>query len=418
MSSGRPSSVSIIGAGILGLSTAYYLRREGVEVTVFDRGLVGAGASSGNAGEICPSSSDPLPSPVMLRESATHVFRPDSALYLHPTRVFGSAPFLAGFVRSSTSRRYQSGLAALDLLNRETLQRYDELAADGIGRSIRGDGYVSCFRTREAAVAAQRHAVMLAKRGLTPGPGELLEGPGLRAVEPALSEVARWGFVETGDRWIDPSLLLADLARWLRDAGVEIRENTVVRRICPDPDGVSLRGFGEPHHSDVAVLAAGAWSEQLSRSLGVRLRMLPGKGYSFSVYPAVMPEHVVKIEEAHVVATPMGTRLRLAGTMEFDGTYDRMNYGRIETIVRNARPYLDGVDWDEIGDEWVGPRPMTPDGLPHIGSLPGYPSVFAVTGHNMLGVSLGPSSAALVTKMITGTVPQSGFRAFSPGRFS
>lgn len=418
MSSGPPRTVSIIGAGILGLSTAYYLRREGVEVTVFDRGLVGAGASSGNAGEICPSSSDPLPSPVILRDAVTHVFRPDGVLYLHPVQVFGSAPFLAGFVRSATSRRYQSGLAALDLLNRETLQCYDEFAADGIGRAIRGDGYVSCFRTREVAVAAHRHAVVLARRGLTPGPGGLLEGPDLRAVEPALSETARWGFVESGDRWTDPSVLLADLARWLREAGVQIRENTVVRRICPSPAGVSLRGFGEPHHSDAVVLAAGAWSEQLSRSLGVRLGILPGKGYSFSVYPTVMPGHVVKIEEAHVAATPMGTRLRIAGTMEFDGTYDRMNYHRIETIIRNARPYLEGVDWGDIGDEWVGPRPMTPDGLPHIGSLPGHPSVFAVTGHNMLGVSLGPSSAALVTKMIMGTVPQSGFRAFSPGRFS
>lgn len=418
MSSGRPHTVSIIGAGILGLSTAYYLRREGVEVTVFDRGLVGAGASSGNAGEICPSSSDPLPSPVILRDAATHVFRPDSALYLHPAQVFGSAPFLAGFVRSATSRKYQAGLAALDLLNRETLQRYDELAADGIGRVIRRDGYVSCFQTREAAAAAHRHAITLARRGLTPGPGELLEGPRLRAVEPALSQTARWGFVETGDRWTDPSVLLADLARWLREAGVEIRENTVVRRICPDPAGVSLRGFGEPHRSDAVVLAAGAWSDQLSRSLGTRLRILPGKGYSFSVYPTVMPGHLVKIEEAHVAATPMGTRLRIAGTMEFDGTYDRMNYGRIETIIRNARPYLDAVDWDDIGDEWVGPRPMTPDGLPHIGSLPGHPSVFTVTGHNMLGVSLGPSSAALVTNMIIGAVPQSGFPAFSPGRFS
>lgn len=418
MSSGRPRSVSIIGAGILGLSTAYYLRREGVEVTVFDRGLVGAGASSGNAGEICPSSSDPLPSPAVLRESAANLFRSDSALYLHPTHVFSSAPFLGRFVRSSTSQRYQTGLAALDLLNRETLQRYDELAADGIGRDIRGDGYVSCFRKREVAVAAHRHAVTLAGRGLTPGPGELLEGSDLHVVEPALSEGARWGFVETGDRWIDPSALLTDLARWLRNAGVEIRENTVVRRICPGSAGVSLRGFEEPHHSDVVVLAAGAWSEQLSRSLGVRLGMLPGKGYSFSVYPAVLPGHVVKIEEAHVVATPMGTRLRLAGTMEFDGTYDRMNYRRIETMIRNARPYLDGVDWDKIGDEWVGPRPMTPDGLPHIGSLPGHPSVFAITGHNMLGVSLGPSSAALVTKMIIGTVSQSRFRPFCPGRFS
>ena len=418
MSSGRPRSVAIIGAGILGLATAYYLRRAGIEVTVFDRGLVGAGASSGNAGEICPSSSDPLPSPDMLREAAVHMFRPDSALYLHPAQLFGTAPFLAGFVRSATSRRYEAGLAAMDLLNRETLRCYDELAADGIGQAIRKDGYVSCFQTREVALAAHQQAVTLARRGLTAGPGELLDGAALRAVEPALSESARWGFVETGDRWTDPSVLLADLTRWLHDAGVQIRENTVVRRILPGPAGVTLRGFGEPHRCDAVVLAAGAWSDQLSRPLGVRLGVVPGKGYSFSVYPEVMPGHVLKLDEAHVAATPMGSRLRIAGTMEFDGTYDRMNYRRIEAIIRNARPYVAGVDWDNIGDEWVGPRPMTPDGLPHIGSLPGHPSVFAVTGHNMLGVSLGPSSASLVTKMITGAVPQSGYQAFSPGRFS
>jgi D-amino-acid dehydrogenase len=140
----------------------------------------------------------------MLRDATTHLFRPDSALYLHPAQVFGSAPFLAGFVRSATIRRYRSGLAALDLLNRETLQRYDELAADGIGRDIRADGYVSCFQNREVAVAAHRNAVTLARRGLTSGPGELLDGPALRTFEPALSQTARWGFVESGDRWTDP----------------------------------------------------------------------------------------------------------------------------------------------------------------------------------------------------------------------
>jgi len=416
--SSSPRTVSIIGAGIIGLCTAYYLRREGVEVTVFDQDVIGAGASGGNAGEICPTSSDPLPSASMLREGVGQLFAPSSAVYIHPSQMLKMAGFIAGFTRRSTVRSYRSGLAALDLLNEQTNTRFDELADDGIGLSMRREGYVYCFRDKASATQGRDAAVRLAARGLAPEPDPLVGGSELRELEPAISLVNGWGYLQRGVLWIDPATLLADLAAWLRAHGVDIHEESSVSAISAGAAGADIRVDGQTHHSDMVVIAAGARSGQLTRSFGVNLGLKPGKGYSFSVRPPVMPQHVVNMPEAHAVATPMGERLRIAGTMEFDGTYDRMNPNRIEAIVRGSRDYLNDIDWNDRHEQWVGARPMTPDGLPHIGTLAKHPSVFIATGHNMLGLSLGPSSGATAAGLIVGKLSESDYEAFAPNRFS
>lgn len=416
--SNSPRTVSIIGGGILGLCTAYYLRREGVGVTVYEQDNIGVGPSEGNAGEICPNSSDPLPSAGMLLEAVGQVFRPSSAVYIHPKQMLKMVGFLVGFTRASSARSYKAGLTALDLLNEQTKTRYQELASDEIGLSMRHEGYVHCFRDKAAATEGRNRAVRLADRRFAPEPDPLVGGSELRALEPAISLADGWGYLQRGVLWIDPGTLLADLATWLRAHGVEIRENCRVDAIDADAAGATLHVEGETRRSDLVVIAAGARSGLVARSFGVKLGLKSGKGYSFSVHPTVMPQHVVIMSEAHAVATPMGGRLRIAGTMEFDGTYDRMNPARIEAIVRASRNYLSGIDWSDLHEKWVGARPMTPDGLPHIGTLANHPSVFIVTGHNMLGLSLGPSSGATAAGLIVGKLSGSDYAAFAPSRFS
>lgn len=139
--------------------------------------------------------------------------------------------------------------------------------------------------------------------------------------------------------------------------------------------------------------------------MGRRLDLFPGKGYSFSVDFADPPSRLIKLEQARVAITPMNGRVRIAGTMEFDRDHDRLNNSRIEAIVRAAHPYLRGVDWTTRRQEWVGARPMTPDGLPLIGPLPGTRSIHLATGHNMLGLTLGPATGALITDMILQNTP-------------
>ena len=415
---GNPLRVSVVGAGILGLATAYYLRREGVDVSVFEGGAIGSGASWGNAGEICPSSSVPLPSRGVVREGIGQLFRSDSAFYVHPTQALRMAPFLLGFALRSKERAYRAGLAALDLLNEQTEACLQDMAADGIGRSMRNEGYVYCFRDEESARESRGRAIELAKRGLGPEPGPLLSGADLRHLEPAISLEGGWGYLQEGVLWVDPRELLSDLATWLRANDVAIHEGSRVRGIRTRPGGATLQFNGGSQTSDAVVLAAGARSGELADSIGVKLRLKPGKGYSFSVKPEVMPGHVIVMSQVHSVATPMATGLRIAGTMEFDGTYDRMNPGRIKAIVKGSQDYLAGIDWGDLREEWVGARPMTPDGLPHIGALANAPSVFVATGHNMLGLSLGPASAKATAGLIVGKLRAEEYEVFSPNRFS
>src|SRR5207249_7226458 len=134
--------------------------------------------------------------------------------------------------------------------------------------------------------------------------------------------------------------------------------------------------------ADAVVLAAGAWTTAMARALGRGFPMQAGKGYSFSVVPRVLPRRPLYLHEAKVGCTPMGGRLRIAGTMELSGVNTRVDMRRVRAIVRAAAPFLDGWDGEGIEDVWTGMRPVPPDGLPIIGRLAG--SVFVATGHSML----------------------------------
>ncbi|UYQ66792.1 NAD(P)/FAD-dependent oxidoreductase [Streptomyces peucetius] len=153
----------------------------------------------------------------------------------------------------------------------------------------------------------------------------------------------------------------------------------------------------------------------MCRDLGVDIGMYPGKGYSFSVDLPKLPSRVVHLGAARAVLTPMGSRLRVAGTMELDRDHDRFRERRIRALVAAVRPYLRDVDWADRQEEWVGSRTMTPDGLPLIGTLPGHPGILLATGHNMLG----PSTGRLITDLLTDPATAAPRAApFSPARLA
>jgi D-amino-acid dehydrogenase len=233
-----------------------------------------------------------------------------------------------------------------------------------------------------------------------------------------VSEHTRAGFVQPGERWIDPSGLVDRLTDALRAMDVEVVEGARVTQVREDGGRVVVESSLGRFEGEAVVVTAGAWSRELCRALGTRLSMQPGKGYSFSVRPRSVPRRVLNFPDAHVIATPMGERLRFAGTMEFDGTYDRFDRRRIEAIVRGVSPYLRGIDWADRSEEWVGPRPMTPDGLPYIGLLPGRSRVFVAAGHNMLGVTLAPPTGKVVADLVLSGDPGIDLRPFSPERFA
>ena len=413
-----PGHVVVVGGGIVGLSCAWFLGRAGAEVTVLEAGgRVGGGASRGNAGAICPSLTEPLPAPGMIRHALADMLRPDAALYVHPLYAPRMSAFLSRFARAARSDEYERGLLALLGLARGAIAAYDEMAAAGIGTHASRDGYLFAYRDAADALEEHRHVARVAELGACAGPGPIRDGADLRAIEPMLSDRVQAGFLLPGERWIDPDRLVDDLEEGARAVGAEVVTGARVTKVHDLGDEIEVQTASGVFQGGAAVLAAGAWTGDLCAGLGLRVPLLPGKGYSFALAPDRMPERALFLPDVHVAATPMGERLRIAGTMEFDGTTDRFNRRRIDAIVRGVRGMLTGVDLDARTEEWVGPRPMTPDGLPLIGSLPAHPRVVIASGHNMLGVTLGPVTGRAVAGIVGDGDPGIDLTPFAPDRF-
>ncbi len=226
------------------------------------------------------------------------------------------------------------------------------------------------------------------------------------------------GFLHIDERWVDASPFVDRLGRAIVDAGGRVVEGARVTSVRETSSEVVVHSSAGNHAADHVVIAAGVWSEDICRELGVRLGMQPGKGYSFSVGGAEIPRRLLYFGDAHAVATPIDGRVRIAGTMEFDGTRERFNRRRVEAMVRAVSPLLPGLDWSDVADEWVAPRPMTPDGLPLIGWLHGSRRVLVASGHNMLGLTLGPPTGRLIAGLVCDEAVAVDLQPFSPGRFA
>ncbi|WP_078510228.1 NAD(P)/FAD-dependent oxidoreductase [Streptomyces himastatinicus] len=294
-----------------------------------------------------------------------------------------------------------------------TFELFEELEALGVDGQAHKDGFLFAFPSRAYAAKA---LTAFRRLGAPIAAGGVLTGDALADTEPALTEGARAGFV-VDDQWsLDPGLFVDRLAERLRRQGVELVEGARVSAVSERAGRAEVRTSAGTYRSDAVVVAAGIWSRELVRGLGVDLDLVAGKGYSFSVAAEPPPSRLVHLGAAKVVLTPMGKRVRVAGTMEFERDPDRFRRRRVEAIVAAARPYLRHADWDDLQEEWVGPRPMTPDGLPLIGRVPGHSRVLLATGHNMLGLMLAPATGRLVAGLLTGDADPALSSRFDPVR--
>ncbi|MEV6008584.1 FAD-dependent oxidoreductase [Streptomyces sp. NPDC051976] len=416
----RDNPVVVVGGGVIGLCTAYYLAAEGVPVEIVERRSIGSGASWGNAGWVCLSHSAPVPSPGVIGYAARSLGRPDSPLYLRPRPDGQFLAWLWRFWRSSSPHRFRDGYQAVADLNRPTFQLFEEMAEAGIETTLHRPGMVHAFLTAGAAghhldiqrqMAAGRYEV----------PEEPVVGPSAHACDPALSPAVKAAYLVEGEGVVDPAAFVRALHAALGQAGVKVHENVEVTGFAGSSGPVEavLTSQGEIACSGV-VVAAGMRSVNLLGAMGLRLPLQAGKGYSFTVDLDPAPLHCLYFGERRVVASPMGGATRIAGTMELSGNNNRLDWRRIVAIARASRRYL-GPWFDEpddlmslIRDPWVGGRPFLPDGLPVIDRVPGRENAYVASGHGMLGVTLGPATGRRLTEyVLTGRRPQ----ALTPFRF-
>ncbi|HVV75631.1 MAG TPA: FAD-dependent oxidoreductase [Mycobacteriales bacterium] len=405
----------VLGGGLIGLASAHELLRDGHEVVIVDRGALGGGATPGNAGWVCPSQVTPLAAPGMVRHSAGLLLRPTSPLWIQPTANPVMLRFLLAFARRCNRRAFAEATAALAQLA-ETVEADYARLEDELGGTFTREhaGILSCFTDVEHARTAHQGWYDVARVSGT-GPGDLLDADAMTAEEPALSREVVAGFVLPQDGHLDPTALAAALRSAVESAGAKVVEHAGACFPLRDGNrvvGVHTAAAGRIDGDDV-VIAAGAGSAGYLRSLGIRVPMVAGTGYSFTVEPPVVPRRPLHLEEAHVACTPLGGTLRVAGTMEISRRESGINHRRVNAIAKAASRYVRDVSWDDRSAVWGGPRPVTSDGVPLLGRPEGIDGCVVATGHGMYGVTLAPTTGRLVAQLVGGTPTQP---ALSPSR--
>lgn len=412
-----PGHVGIVGAGVIGMTTAWYLARAGVSVTVVDKGAAGSGCSHANGGWISPSISSPLPAPGLTLLSLSWMLRRKSPLYIQPRAL----PTLSGWLRRSfgfaTRRDYDRGVEALAVLGRGAVDGYRELLEGGIDFEMHSDGLLLAHRSEKKHHEAVREIELLETLGVAKY--AVLDRVALLEAEPALRENHVGGVLVTSDVHVKPESLMKGLRDALLREGVTLLENTRVDGLRSDGNkGRCLVTSAGDIEADCFVIAAGAHSGHLAHSCGCPLPMTAGKGYSITfLKPPVQFRRPVTLSEAKVFLTPYEGALRVSGTLEFSGINERLDQRRLAAIHRDASRHTALPDSLTTGVGWVGMRPVVPDTLPVIGRLPTRSNVVMATGHQMLGITLAPTTARAIRDLLLQGAPSVDLAPFSPARF-
>lgn len=411
------ASTVVIGGGVIGLLSAYELRRRGRDVIVVDKGAFGKGASCGNAGWITPSLSTPVPAPGLVSQSFKWMLRPDSPLYVKPSVVPGMLGWLLEFWRHCNEEKYARGRDALAQLNRLALRDFDRLAEQGLKFEMHQAGLLYVCLTEKKLRAMLDDLQHWEAYGASEP--KRLSAQQARELEPALRPDIVGAILVESERHVRPEKLLESVEQWLRENGVDLRPNTEVVDLVIE--GGRVRGVRTRDGviaADDVLLATGAEAAFLAARAGFTLPMQAGKGYSITIRnPRLKLQRSMYLVEGRVALAPYEGALRVAGTMELSGINTNLYEERIVGIRRSASRYL--TAWEE-GDEqqvWVGMRPMLPDGLPAIGRAPTLPNLFVASGHAMLGVTLGPTTAVVIADLMTTGRCSVDLRPFAPGRF-
>ena len=413
-SDGAPRSAVVVGAGVVGLSTAWFLQERGVAVTVLDRAGVAAGASWGNAGWLAPGLTIPLNEPSVLRYGLRSLLNPTAPLHIPLSVDPGLWSFLLRFAAHCRWSSWTRAVRANRSLNAECVEAFDVLTANGVEARTVAAPITAVFERAEQARALLHELRRLADAG-QPVDHVELDRDQVRDLVPLASPALTTGVRIDGQRHLDPGGFVHALARSVQARGATIRVLEAVD-VHSRGTGVTVRTReGEAVSADVAVVATGAWLSRLAAKWGVRVPVRAGRGYSFTV-PVDRPvPGPVYLPAARVAGTPYQGALRVAGTMEFRDPDAPGAVARLEAIIASARPLLDGVRWDERRDVWVGPRPITPDGRPLIGEVR-VPGVFVAGGHGMWGLAHGPVTGRLLAERITTGAQPGALRAFDPLR--
>lgn len=408
--------VAVIGAGIVGVSTAIWLQRAGLPVVLIDRKEPGEGASYGNAGVLAASSIVPVTVPGLIAKAPRMLLDPEQPLFLRWGYLPRLLPWLARYLRHCNEADTARIAAALAPLIGTSVEDHRALArGTEAERYIIETPYCAVYRDR---THFESDAFGWALRRRHGHAWEEIEGEAVREAEPLLGGDHRFMARVFGNgRISDPGAYVKALARHAMSNGARFIRAEVEDFVIETGAIRGIRAGGETFPCRAAVIATGAWSGKLTAKLGLSIPLESERGYHIElVEPSAMPNGTLLIAGGKFVITPMEGRIRLAGFVEFGGLEAGPSRAPIEMLKRRARELLPDIQWKETR-EWLGHRPAPSDSIPLIGAVENVAGAYLGFGHHHVGLTGGPKTGAILASLISGTRPNLDLAPYSPMRF-
>ncbi len=411
-------NIVIIGGGIVGLSSAYFLQKKGHHVTVIDKSDITSGASFVNAGYITPSHIIPMASPGKIAQGIKWMFNSSSPFYMKPRWDLDFFKWSWYFHKSSTNEKVEKAIPVIKDINLLSRNLFEDIKASGdLGDfQLERKGLLMLYKTQKS----YDHEMEIAQKASFLGlEVQELNKSQLSEIEPNIEIDAEGAIHYECDGHTTPTEIMPKMLNYLKSVGVFIRTNEEVIDIFLQNGKVSkIQTSKENYSPDEVILAAGSWSGALSKMLNITLPLQAGKGYRINVSRPTGITMPAILMESNMAVTPMQGFTRFAGTMEFSGINDKIRKERVAAIANGAKKFYPNLEITpaEKEDAKTGMRPVTPDGLPYIGKSKQIKNLTFATGHAMMGWSLGPATGKLVSEIICGTKPSMDIAPFHPQR--
>lgn len=411
--------VIIIGGGIIGLCSAYYLQKEGHKVIVIDKSDFSSGASYVNAGYITPSHIVPLSAPGIITKGIKWMINSESPFYVKPRLDMDFLKWSWLFKKSATKEKVAKALPVIKDINIFSRELYEDIRnTKDFDFSYDRKGLLMYYQTEKAGEEEWGTGKKAIKLGLKV---ENLSKTAIKKIEPKVDLNIKGAVYYHSDAHMTPNDFMPQLKNYLEKKGVTILPNTKVVDVKKNKSKItSIETEKQTINADEFVLATGSWSQYFAKKLGLNIPIQAGKGYSINVKRETNITIPAILIEAKVAVTPMNGFTRFAGTMEIGGINHTMNAKRINTIAKASESYYNGlkISSKEQQNAKCGLRPCSPDGLPYIGKSNKVDNLIIATGHAMMGWSLGPASGKLVSEIISESKTSLNLNPFSVDRFS